>query len=166
VLHLDSEWVLILMVVTEEGWDCSCVSIVDRPLPFRLHKHRPFVQINLSIISVPFYPLIQFIFSHDWREPNRRCGVLVVTPFALYKQRPSCLSIPSVDIPTLSNINAEFFHSTHIRLHHNLITQTIAQSKCLDSAISTTPTPSFRPPLTRHHQRNGSLAKKNGSLHC
>jgi hypothetical protein len=72
----------------------------------------------------------------------------------------SCLSVPSVHIPTLSNINAEFFHSTHIRLHHNLITQTVSQSKYFDSAISTTPTPSFRPPLTRHHQRNGSLATK------
>jgi hypothetical protein len=76
------------------------------------------------------------------------------------------LSLLSVHIPTLCNIKVEYFDSTHIRLHHNLITQTVAESKCLDSAISTTPTPSFRPPLTTHHQRNGSLAQKNGSLHC
>jgi hypothetical protein len=171
-LWLGGEWALILMVVTEEGWGCSCVAIVDRPLPFRLHKHGPAVQVYLSIVSVPFYPiyidinivifypLIQFIFSPEWREPNRRCGVLVVTPFALYRQRPSCLSVLSVHIPTLSNIKLEYFNSTHIRFHHNLITQTVAQSKCLDSAISTTPSPSLWPPLTRHHQRNGSLATK------
>jgi hypothetical protein len=70
----------------------------------------------------------------------------VVIPFALYKQRPSCFSVLSIHVPTLSNINVEYLHSIHIRLHHNFIIQTVAQSKCLDSATSTTPTPSFRPP--------------------
>jgi hypothetical protein len=88
------------------------------------------------------------MFSLDQREPNRQCGVFVVIPFTLYTQRPSCLSVLSVHIPTLSNIKVECFHSTHIRLYHNLITQTVAPSKCLNSAISTTPTPSLRPPLT------------------
>jgi hypothetical protein len=84
----------------------------------------------------------------------------VVITFAFHKQRPSCLSVLSVHIPPLSNTKVEYFHSTQHRFHHNLIIQTIAQYKCLDSAISTTPTPSFRPPLTRHRQRNGSLAQK------
>jgi hypothetical protein len=33
------------------------------PNTLRIHKRRPSIQINLSIISVLFYTLIQFIFS-------------------------------------------------------------------------------------------------------
>jgi hypothetical protein len=41
-----------LMVEREEEWGCSCVSIAGRQLPFRLHKYRPTVQVNLSDYSL------------------------------------------------------------------------------------------------------------------
>jgi hypothetical protein len=47
VLDLECEWLLILMVVTEEELGCSCASIADRPIPFRIHKRRPSIRPNL-----------------------------------------------------------------------------------------------------------------------
>jgi hypothetical protein len=49
MLYLAGEWSLISMVVTEGEWSCSCVSIIGRPLPFRVHKQRPSVRPNLLI---------------------------------------------------------------------------------------------------------------------